>query len=35
MYSLSPTKRMLVSAAPVILVAIIFGLVAYFGMKTF
>jgi len=35
MYSLSPTKRMLVSAVPVILFAVIFGLIAYFGMKTF
>ena len=35
MYSLSPAKRMLVSAVPVILLALIFGLVAYFGMKTY
>jgi hypothetical protein len=34
MYSLSPAKRALVSALPVILFAVICGLVVYFGMET-
>jgi hypothetical protein len=33
MYSLSTAKRMLVFAVPVILLALIFGLVAYFAMS--